>query len=574
MEKIPNLIKADNSELKDVELEKRGKILEYVKEKRSERDSLLKESSSFKTKIKDALGYRHSESLKEKSRMIQNQLHEDVSWQHELLERELKKESQSIIEQTIKLPLKEMVRIYYQKAQAKQNEDSTYQELFKKEKEVALNFRAENIIVGFENKEIRKDLTYDLNRFFEENIIYENLLDDFGYTNTLDENTKGFPVEIAKTVLDGVFSMIEKNDISSVEDDPALFRLIEKSLNLYRRKLNDEQKKILSDLMSQKGVYLDTHRFSNCTKLIELAASNSPEFTEKLGSRIEDLFPSKKWSEINDACESRSKTLSDIALSKLDTYLQKYDLKLDNFQKAWELYPGSGQSSFRNLETNMEKIEMLESERPGITNSLFNEFGIKEFRRYPNEVLIEQFDSRNKDIPYGLVLFTNQDHNQSFDMRSGVIDSVFKQTISNGLGMRIAEFDSRYDLFKKLISLDSRYGTRNKIQYIFLGAHGTEDVFQTTYTESVSKEDFEGKGVKKVKNFFAENPEIIMASCSTGVEGGIAQKISETYEAVVHAPTKPTNVKDITVSFEDKIPHFKVVYADDVLNTFASGYIK
>lgn len=179
MEKIPNLVKADNSELKDIELEKRGKILEYVKEKRSERDSLLKESSSFKTKIKDALGYRHSEYLKEKSRMIQNQLHKDVSWQHELLERELKKESQSIIEQTIKLPLKEMVRIYYQKAQAKQNEDSTYQELFKKEKEVALNFRAENIIIGFENKEMRKDLTYDLNRFFEENIIYENLLNDF-----------------------------------------------------------------------------------------------------------------------------------------------------------------------------------------------------------------------------------------------------------------------------------------------------------------------------------------------------------------------------------------------------------
>jgi hypothetical protein len=62
-----------------------------------------------------------------------------------------------------------------------------------------------------------------------------------------------------------------------------------------------------------------------------------------------------------------------------------------------------------------------------------------------------------------------------------------------------------------------------------------------------------------------------MASCSTGVKDGIAQKISETYEAIVHAPTKPTTVESVDVVFENKRPHFTVKYRDDVRNTFHAG---
>lgn len=249
-------------------------------------------------------------------------------------------------------------------------------------------------------------------------------------------------------------------------------------------------------------------------------------------------------------------TLSREALLKLDEYLKQYRLTLDDVQRPWAPVSAIGESGFRNLETNMEKIEYLEVERPGITNTLFSEFHIKEFRRYPNEVLIEQFDKRKMNIPYGVVLYTNQDHNQAFDMDTQVIKSLFEQSKKSGIGLRVMEFDSKYELMKNLAQFNSNYGKENKISYILLGAHGQEESFQTTYTEEVHKNDFNGTGVQKIKDFLVDKPEIILASCSTGAPNGIAQKISEMYGATVYAPDKPTNVDTITMKLEDSKPTF------------------
>jgi hypothetical protein len=53
---IPNLIDSEGNALVDIESKKRAEILGDIKEKRKQRDTLLKQSSSFKTKINDFLG--------------------------------------------------------------------------------------------------------------------------------------------------------------------------------------------------------------------------------------------------------------------------------------------------------------------------------------------------------------------------------------------------------------------------------------------------------------------------------------------------------------------------------------
>jgi hypothetical protein len=219
----------------------------------------------------------------------------------------------------------------------------------------------------------------------------------------------------------------------------------------------------------------------------------------------------------------------------------------------------------------MEKIISLEHERPGITQTLLSDYGIKEFRRYPNEVLLKQFDNKDSNIPYGLVMYTNEDHNQAFDMKEDLIKSIFDQT-SERLGIRITEFDSKYEIIKRLASLNKKYGDKNKISYLLLGAHGEEESFQVTYAESVDKSELEGQGVKRMKDFFVKNPEIVLASCSTGVENGIGQKISEVYEAKVYAPQKPTSVDSISINFDaTNRPLFNVKYRDDVLQAYTKG---
>jgi hypothetical protein len=115
---------------------------------------------------------------------------------------------------------------------------------------------------------------------------------------------------------------------------------------------------------------------------------------------------------------------------------------------------------------------------------------------------------------------------------------------------------------------NKRYGEKNKITYLILGAHGWERSIG-----DIAYFDLDGKGALRVKDFFVDNPEIILVSCSTGAEKGMAQKLSENYNATVHAPSIPTSLKNISVDFNEiNKPHFKVEFRENNINkTYSSG---
>jgi len=561
MEKIPNLIDNDNNRLKDVESQKRGELLSTIKEKRSQRDDLLKESSSLKTKIKDIFGSHKKESLEYEIRNIQDRLYRDVNYKKENIYKELSNESREIIIETIEKPLVDLKNIFY-KLSDNTNTQEENDLLKNNAQNIIENFKFQNIIEGFNNPTLLKKINFYLDNFLEnDNYVYDKY-------NSKDEiNFSSFSRKLSKVFLSEISNKIENGGIYEHNIDINFLKTVKRAQNFNSFNHDMQIENNLSILMNDAISKIDIFYLSQVPELVDLAANRSVEFRENLNNKISSNLIAEKWSDINSACKSSSKYLSEVALEGLDNYLNVYGISVGDVKFAWELFPQKSDGyKFNNIEVNILKMKELETSRPGIVKSLFSEFGIKEFHRYPTNVLIKQFDTKDQDLPYGIVLFTNDDHNDAFDLDREIIESMSKQT-ENKLLIRISEFQSRFSFLKNLASFNERYGKKNKIEYLLWGAHGWQAAIG-----NIGNLQLNGKGAKRTKDFFIDKPEIILASCSTGAEGAIAQKMSEIYNATVHAPSIPSNLEKVLVNFDSQNKlHFNVEFQRNCGNTYSFG---
>jgi hypothetical protein len=212
----------------------------------------------------------------------------------------------------------------------------------------------------------------------------------------------------------------------------------------------------------------------------------------------------------------------------------------------------------RNFEENHEAILKLASERgKEAVQTLSKEFGIKNFGRYPLELLVRQFDKRNEiGAEYGVVLYPEFDHGLAFtsDEDKKIMTDIRSQ-LSGDYEVRIGEVGSRYDLAKRLSMLRQKYG---QIGFAVIGAHGDTDMFQMGFggeRKELSVNDLTGTGAERVGDFFKDGATIILESCSTGGEDGIAEKMSHVLGKKVIAPrTVSGGISQITVHPRDEQP--------------------
>lgn len=198
---------------------------------------------------------------------------------------------------------------------------------------------------------------------------------------------------------------------------------------------------------------------------------------------------------------------------------------------------------------NLFAIRSLEQKNQGSVQRLYEEFGIRDFARYPEELLVSQDKNRNDaSTPYGVVIYPRNDHNGAF-YHPGPLQELY-QDLQGGYHTRIVEAKGKIDIARKLIELDRRYGAQHKISFAILGGHGTQDSirfgdYSHHKTDKLFTEDLMGYGVRRTKHFFEENPTIILDSCSTGARAGIGQKLSQQIGARVIAPDQPCNTKSL-----------------------------
>jgi hypothetical protein len=263
-----------------------------------------------------------------------------------------------------------------------------------------------------------------------------------------------------------------------------------------------------------------------------------------------------------------------------------------------------------NYAGNLYAALDLETGRPGVVRQLNEQFGIANFARYDKQMLLRQLEKADADVPYGIVAYPEGDHNGAFFQDPTPLAEMALKLRMGGQETRVIEAGSQRELARQLISLHKRYALAgHKVSFAIVGGHGSkysvslgskgeyasppplseEDDFLvkvekwkkhnlTTDRGSLTAGDIvHGQGIQQAaEKFFVPDAPVILVSCCTGQEGGIAERASEKLGFEITGPDKPTNIREIKVTFDvTGKPKFGVEYTDKgVEKTYHKGALR
>jgi hypothetical protein len=212
-------------------------------------------------------------------------------------------------------------------------------------------------------------------------------------------------------------------------------------------------------------------------------------------------------------------------------------------------------------------VTELEAHAEGVAKKLQEDFGIVNFNHFPIPALKNQYDMRDAQVPYGVVLAAQFDHNDAFTGQSQeVISSLFEQLSERKVQMRIIEVNSPRALAKRMLSLDTKYGDQHKISFALVRAHGTEiDIgLGQGLADTVNSDALKKLRPENLQRFFIKEPDIIFDSCSVGADGGLASEVASVLGGNTHATGDITHgIKDIKVFGDSKKLDFSVTFKED-----------
>lgn len=348
-------------------------------------------------------------------------------------------------------------------------------------------------------------------------------------------------------------------------------------------------------------------KVSDATELIRIANENlrkvSPEdildnhFQYKKSLAVFDVFGDKELKTNYDTAiaakmQSGNEIDARVVLNSESAYVKtagekivkdllEREFGLDNFNiDAWR----AGGLKYNE---NLNLMRRMEAETPLSVRDLNKMYGIMEFHRYPIDALLAQAKEEEVQQPYGLVVFPREDHNGAFDQQKQMFERLYLETRGH-YGLKIAECGSKYEMGRQLVSLDKKYGENNKIGFLVMGGHGSDQTLalgsfdpnavnevgnNPTSKNIIWTADAEGAGFKKAnERFLDKDAEVVFISCSTGKEGGIANTFSNTLDRKMTAPKKDVATLELAVTYgPNGKPHLEASYNKD--KNLAAKYI-
>lgn len=219
---------------------------------------------------------------------------------------------------------------------------------------------------------------------------------------------------------------------------------------------------------------------------------------------------------------------------------------------AWDDSEGKRKDRSKGSESvyfeNFSIVCQLEKQRPGITKLLIEKYGIFSFARYPLDLLIDQYDTRDeKDVSYGILIAARNDHNGIMLSMKEDIGFAHKQAKAEGYGLKVFEVDDEnLDNFPQAVNNSSH--DHGQISYMLLLAHELDT--------KLSNLDWE-------RSAFVSSAIIGLISCSTGRREGTAQMLSSAVRDIdVHAPDHDCHLREQGILFEkmDRELNLKVLF--------------
>lgn len=262
-------------------------------------------------------------------------------------------------------------------------------------------------------------------------------------------------------------------------------------------------------------------------------------------------------------------------------------------------------------EKNLKALYDLKQTSAEAPKELYERFGITHFGRYDKKMLFRQYEERESQVPYGIVVYPEADWNGAFFQNSSQLAQAGLKLFMGGLETRIVETGSQKELARRLSRLHKKYSLGgHKFAFAIVAGHGSKNSIafgndrmssppplpdseksQGEYEKElgiwriskptdagsfVSDDLLEGKGINRaLKEWFEKDAPKVLVSCSTGVDGGIAERVSAQTTGEVTAPKIPTNVKKIEVTFDEKgRPKFSVEYHRGNTARYVAGKLK
>lgn len=212
---------------------------------------------------------------------------------------------------------------------------------------------------------------------------------------------------------------------------------------------------------------------------------------------------------------------------------------------------------------------------------LSDTYGIRHFGRYTADLLTAQAQHVAEEQPaknYIVVLYPFADHNGAFYQQQDVFESLHEQ-LADTHHVVIAESAHRRELLKRLTLAHREYGGEDgaPADMVVLGAHGSPR--SMTFDQSIPAHRLTTQNLMQstpppgIDRAIRKEAPIVLVSCSTGIDGGIAERAAQTLGRPIIAPDAPTNIVDIDIVVDDTghIDHAYPTYNNSKARIFHSS---
>ncbi|MEK7526285.1 MAG: hypothetical protein AAB546_02305 [Patescibacteria group bacterium] len=268
-----------------------------------------------------------------------------------------------------------------------------------------------------------------------------------------------------------------------------------------------------------------------------------------------------------------------IGRKKAKEYLSTFgysDDEIDGLARVWRRSQ-EPKELHRAFADNLRCISRIEKRRPGIAKRLTDQFGIKCFGRYPEDVLIEQNDfAKDSDNPYGIIIFPSEDYNGGFYQDVDAIDELFQDLyVINGnhgvkFNLRIYESKDLLQVGKAIVGSNRKWG---KISFLLIGGHGSQNSISFAFDSQLTKQNIlDGAGIKRISTYFVDDPTVGLISCSTGKKSGIGHEMSK-LGATVIGPRSDTNVDIIAAHLVGGKLDINITYSKGTTSKYRTGVL-
>lgn len=217
------------------------------------------------------------------------------------------------------------------------------------------------------------------------------------------------------------------------------------------------------------------------------------------------------------------------------------------------------------IKQNVHAALSIEAKRPGAAALLRREFGVMDFGRYPEDLLLKQCEtSDDPESPYGVLIVARDDHNGRLYGERETWSGLDKGLEDKYL-LRVVECGSKQELARRLLQMDRRYGKSQKIGFALLFGHGSKDGVTLGSVEDpevtgpikrksrpdqrIAADDLKGPGFRRGAGLLRPDAQIAVIACSTGAEGGFVDHVASELGHPAVGPAAPGNLSSIKPIF-------------------------